>query len=74
MAPRYEYECSAPELLLPRPAPSNSNIENQCTGGVSRTQGIVLVYDVTDQNSFNNINIWLTTINEVRPPWPLDLE
>lgn len=24
--------------------------------------GIILVYDVTDENSFNNIHVWLTTI------------
>ena len=37
------------------------------TGSYIRgAHGIVLVYDVTDLKSFDNIHVWLTTIVEVR--------
>ena len=29
-----------------------------------QAQGVMLVYDVTDENSFNNLHAWMTSINE----------
>lgn len=31
-------------------------------------QGIMLVYDITNEKSFDNIRNWIRNIEEVRPP------
>ena len=53
--------------------PGVPRLRSQALIPLGKAQGVILVFDVTNKSSFNNLNIWLKEIKERSPSIPIFL-